>query len=63
LAAMPPMWKEPLLTPWSTHVTSDLCTAAKSGKVLTPIPRNYCNIEDLAETPLLRGGESIGYDL
>ena len=54
---------ESLQTPLPRHVTADSCTAAKSGKVLTPIPSNYCEVEDFAETLLLRGGEGIGYNL
>ena len=57
------MMPESLLIPLPQHVTADSCTAAKSGKVLTPIPSNYCNVEDLAETLILRGGEGIDYNL
>ena len=51
-----------LLTPLP-QLTADSCTATKSGKVLTPISSNYCEVEHLAETHLLGGGEGIGYNL
>jgi hypothetical protein len=48
---------------WPTEVPGLTGVQLQSQEVLTPIPSNYSEIEDLAETLLLRGSEGIGYNL
>jgi hypothetical protein len=57
------MMPKSLMTPLPRQVMADTYPEPSSSKVPTAIPNNYCEVEEIPETLLLRRGKARCYHL